>query len=162
ICWRNLDSGEELASLHAHSGPVLGLTLAPNGDLLASGGADSTVKVWDARGLGKPQVFLGHSDRGQSLAFFHHPQAIVSGGRDQTVRIWDIGSGKEVLVLASRGPAIEAVAVSPDDTLIATASGEAIRLWRPETGAEIAVLPGEGQALLSVAFSPDGRLLAGA
>src|SRR5262249_37175867 len=47
ICWRNLDSGEELASLHAHSGPVLGLTLAPNGDLLASGGADSTVKVWD-------------------------------------------------------------------------------------------------------------------
>lgn len=162
ICWRDLDSGEERDSLDAHAGPVFGLALAPQGDLLASGGADATVKVWDAYRSGKPQVFLGHGDRVQSVAFFHHRRAIVSGSRDGTARIWEIGSGKEILVMRGQGAAIEALAVSPDDKLVATVSGGAITLWQPETGAEISVLPREGWAFLGVAFSPNGRLLAGA
>jgi RNA polymerase sigma factor (sigma-70 family) len=162
ICWRDLDSGVERDSLHAHAGPVFGLALAPQGDLLATGGADGSVKVWHAHRLGEPQVFLGHADRVQSVAFFHHRRAVVSGSRDGTARIWDIGSGNEILVLRGDGAAIEALAVSLDDRLIATASGDAIRLWQPETGGEIAVLPGEGRTFLSVAFSPNGGLLAGA
>jgi RNA polymerase sigma factor (sigma-70 family) len=173
ICWRDLDSGEQRRSLPAHAGPVFGLALAPEGDLLATGGADATVKVWDAHGSGEPQVFLGHRDHVQSVAFFRHRRAVVSGSRDGTARIWDIGSGKEVLVLKGNGAAIEALAVAPDDALIATASSDAIRLWPipaaspPRQGAaaevaEIAILPGEGRAFLSVAFSPNGRWLAGA
>lgn len=174
VCWRDLETGEERASLNAHAGAVLSLVLRKQGDLLASGGADAQVKVWDARGLGKPQVFLGHGDRVQSVAFFHHRQAIVSGSRDETARIWDISTGKEVLQLPCKGDANLAVAVSPDDKLIATASGNAIRLWDAENGAEVAPLTsgpsplvrrgekGAARTFLHVAFSPDGQLLAGA
>jgi RNA polymerase sigma factor (sigma-70 family) len=161
ILWRDLGSGEERASLDAHAGAVLGLALAPQGDLLASCGADGTVKVWDAQGLGKPQIFGGHADRVQSVAFLHHRRGVVSGSRDKSVRIWDIGRGQETSLLKSPA-AIEAVAVSPDDTLVAAASGAAIRLWHAETGAEIAVLSIEGRTFFSVAFSPEGRLLAAA
>jgi eukaryotic-like serine/threonine-protein kinase len=65
---------------------------------------------------------------------------------------------------------VYALAFSPDDRLLATASSESVndnkdfvsevKLWDAQTGALKQTLPEESGGVLSVAFSPDGRLIA--
>ena len=54
--WRlwDLVTGEELRRLEGHTGWILSVAFAPEGGLLASGGADGTVRLWDPA-TGHPQ-----------------------------------------------------------------------------------------------------------
>jgi WD40 repeat protein len=56
---------------------------------------------------------------------------------------------------------VNAVAFSPDGTLLATASYDGTaRIWDPATGTTRATLQGHTGPVNAVAFSPDGALLA--
>ena len=59
--------------------------------------------------------------------------------------------------------AVEAVAFSPDGTLLASASNdETVRLWNTGTGQEVRKIEGHSDKVGAVAFSWDGSLLASA
>jgi WD40 repeat protein len=45
-------TGQEMAVLRGHSGPVIGLVFVPGGPYLATAGWDQVVKVWDLGPLG--------------------------------------------------------------------------------------------------------------
>src|SRR5947209_8567572 len=47
VCWFWLRRGPELATLQGHRGMVRSLALSPDGALLASGGEDCQIRVWD-------------------------------------------------------------------------------------------------------------------
>jgi WD40 repeat protein len=47
-------SGKEVAKLDGHRGPVRSLAFSPDGKILASGSTDTTVLLWDVRGLNPP------------------------------------------------------------------------------------------------------------
>jgi WD40 repeat protein len=56
--------------------------------LLASGGNDNTIKVWDlARGKEK-QELDGHSYDVESVVFSRDGQWIASGSGDHTIKLW--------------------------------------------------------------------------
>jgi WD40 repeat protein len=58
---------------------------------------------------------------------------------------------------------MNAVAFSPDSSLLASASNdETVRLWNAGTGQEVQKLEGHTRSVNAVAFSPDGSLLASA
>jgi WD40 repeat protein len=52
ICAWEMESGAERVAPAAHTAPLGGLALRPNGDLAATGAHDGTVRVWDLAGLG--------------------------------------------------------------------------------------------------------------
>lgn len=86
-----------------------------------------------------PCVFRSHPHRrvitiaiANSCAF-ECPAAgskLVSASRDCTARVWNLATGMAESILKGHDDYISAAAWSPDDSLIATASGDhTVRLW---------------------------------
>jgi WD40 repeat protein len=66
----------------------------PPDPTVASGGLDSTVKVWDARSGICLHTFRGHQDKVRRLQFVRLPEGLhlVSASSDQTVKFWPLAS----------------------------------------------------------------------
>lgn len=99
--------------------------------------------------------FIGHHGVIRSVAFTSDGTRVLSGS-DTTIRLWNVATRKPI------GEPVTSIAVSPDDTLIASASEDStVRLWDVKTGAPIGLpLEGHSAMVLSVAFSPDGTKIA--
>jgi WD40 repeat protein len=94
------------------------------------------------------------------LAFSRQGKYLALGGKQLTV--WDTITWEEVW---TRPTGSDAVAFSPDERLLASASPNPsflVRVWDVATGQERHTLPGHSWGILEVAFSPDGRTLASA
>jgi len=66
-----------------------------------------------------------------------------------------------VWIRGGHSSAVESVAFSPDNTLVASGSGDGtVKLWRVSDGVLIRTLVGHTDLVYSVAFSPDGRMIA--
>ena len=147
--------------LDRQHGTVVAFSL--DGRLLATGGADSTVQLWDATTLEPVMKLTGHDGVVNAVAF-SQDGTVASAGNDRTVRLWDPITGELVRVLAGHGNAVLAVAFSPDGTLLASASADrTVQLWDPATGEPIGdPLTDHTGPVTAVAFSPDGTQLASA
>ncbi|KAH8743408.1 WD40-repeat-containing domain protein [Diaporthe sp. PMI_573] len=64
-----------------------------DGQRLASGSGDNTVKVWDAATGAYMQTLEGHGLPVTSAAFSADGQRLASGSHDKTVKVWDVATG---------------------------------------------------------------------
>ncbi|MFM6026615.1 MAG: hypothetical protein ACKPER_27480, partial [Dolichospermum sp.] len=71
--------GNLLQTLTGHSSGVLSLAYSPDGQTLASGSDDKTIKLWNTRTGNLLQTLTGHSDSVLSLAYSPDGQTLASG-----------------------------------------------------------------------------------
>jgi len=74
-----------------HQGAVNSLVFSPDGQMLASAGADQTIILWDVASqlpLGKP--LKAHTSSVESLAFSPDGKFLASAGSNGTVFLWDV------------------------------------------------------------------------
>ncbi|KAH0831111.1 quinon protein alcohol dehydrogenase-like superfamily [Lanmaoa asiatica] len=93
-----------VATLQGHTGEVCGLRWSPGGEVLASGGNDNVVNLWDGRGgdvgsgaaRGTPKwTKRNHTAAVKALAFSPWSPLLASGGgtSDTCIHIWNINTG---------------------------------------------------------------------
>ena len=73
---------------HADSGAV---AVSPDGNTVASGSFDTTIKLWDESTGALLQTWTGHADWVNSVAFSPDGNTVVSGSSDNTIKLWDDG-----------------------------------------------------------------------
>ncbi|URD77497.1 WD domain, G-beta repeat [Musa troglodytarum] len=88
------------SKLRAHTGEVCGLKWSCGGDLLASGGNDNLVHVWESSKMGSSKYLhrlTDHRAAVRALAWCpFQPKTLASGGgtADQCIKIWNAQTGR--------------------------------------------------------------------
>ncbi|GMG08914.1 unnamed protein product [Aspergillus oryzae] len=150
-----------LQTHEGHSSSVLSVAFSPDGQTIASGSSDTTIKLWDAKTGMELQTFKGHSSSVLSVAFSPDGQTIASGSSDKTIKLWDAKTDTELQTFKGHSDGVRSVAFSPDGQTIASGSYDrTIKLWDPKTGTELQTFKGHSDGVRSVAFSPDGQTIA--
>lgn len=170
--WARTPRGLERTILEGHADAVLGVCPVPVGEqsLLASAGADGTVRLWDPATGQTEHVFVGHAGSVRSVCAVPvgNDALVASAGEDGTIRLWDPGSDGVTLILNKHTDWVRAVCAVPVDGQHLVASGSddrTVRLWDPVTGQLVRVLVGHAgwvTALCPVPLQPGGALLASA
>ena len=158
---------QERAVLTGHTDGVLSVAFSPDGQTLASGSRDDTVRLWDVA-TGTLQQTLTHTGSVPSVAFSPDGQTLASAvdGWTGTIYLWDVATGVLQYTLPSHKGGLSSVAFSPDGQTLASVGGwdALVSLWDVATGTFQQTLVGHTYLTFvrSVAFSPDGSMLAGA
>jgi eukaryotic-like serine/threonine-protein kinase len=142
---------------------IASVAFSPDGQRLASGSYDRTVKIWDALTGNELFSLIGHTSVVESVAFSPNGQRLASGSWDKTVKVWDSATGKELFSLKSFASAVYCVTFSPDGQRLASGSGDGkVKIWDSATDKELFSLKGHTGPVYSVSFSADGQRLASA
>lgn len=127
------------------------IAFSPDGKFLATGGADSGVRVWNAA-TGERTFFLfAHTNPVVSMAWSPDSSVLATGSADQTIRIWrvqtTVGSGSLAATLPGDTNTVDALAFTPDGTdLVSGSADRSVRVWLATPDEELRLLgsaPGE-------------------
>lgn len=149
------------AQLRGHGGPVRALAISPDGSRAISGSFDTSAIRWSLARNAAEQVMRFHNDAVNAVAWLKGGR-LATAGADGHIAIWKEGQAQPDKVLDGHGGPVAALTVSPDGTLLASASWDhTVRLW-PLAGGTPRVLEGHAQNVNGVAFTPDGSALVSA
>ena len=152
----------------AHSGWVTGLAFSPDGQRLASGSSDQSVKLWNVSTGQDVTTIASKIKEVQALALSRDGHWLAAEDSSRLVTLWDVGTGREVRTFSPKKPSggtgsswVYSIAFSPDGRSLASGvDDKTIRLWEVGTGQTIRDLTADHRSVIYVAFSPNGRWLA--
>ncbi|MGZ4765923.1 MAG: WD40 repeat domain-containing protein [Ilumatobacteraceae bacterium] len=126
-----------------HNGAVNALDFNTAGTVLASGGADKTIRLWDpATGQPVGGPLTGHTSAITDVEFRDFGTQLVSASNDGTVRVWDTATGQQVAGPLEADRLIDATYFYDSRThrsveLVTIGEDGFIRLWDAVTGQSI-------------------------
>ncbi len=146
-----------------HGASVYAVAFSPDGKLLASGGDNNTVKIWNVDSGDVYGNFTGHNKEVMSVKFSPDGKLLASACLDGFVRVWDVSTKRRGLTFPHSGW-VKSVAFSPDAQILASGGGDregSIKLWdvNSSNNNHIMTFPGHTGIVESIEFSPDGQLL---
>lgn len=152
-----IESGELIFDINAHSSWVTTVTFSPNGAYIISGGSDDKVKIWQSSG---ELMFTcsGHTGDITSVKVSPDNQFVISSSKDDLIKIWDIQSGIESRTLSGHENNVNGIDVSPDGKYIVSVSTDATnKIWQLATGDLLSTFGLiDSGAVNTVAWSPVG------
>ena len=152
-----------IGSLVGHTDSVSSVVVSHDGRFAATGGVDTSVRLWDLETSLEIRQFHGHLKAVPSVAFSPDGQWLASSSYDSSIRLWDRATGEQVRVLNGHEGLVHSVAFSPDGKYLASGGLDGtVRLWDVATGNCERFFRGHSGLVRCVAFSDDGMRIASA
>ncbi|HJT37028.1 MAG TPA: hypothetical protein VJ818_01280, partial [Actinomycetota bacterium] len=163
--WRVGDTTHALRTIHYSHGNGIA-TISPDDRMLAVGGLDGSVSLFDLA-TGTERLMNGRHDAAVDwVAFSPNGRTLVTTGDDSLVLVWDVRTGALLETLRGHNGRIPQVSFAPDGKTIYTASLDgSIMIWDisgSDRLGDVYRVDGGGVDFIQsmVAKSPDGRMLA--
>ncbi|MEP0885839.1 AAA-like domain-containing protein [Trichocoleus sp. ST-U3] len=157
----------EFNRLSGHPSPVLAVDASPDGQLIATGGGDQTVKLW------QPDGTLLHTlehtiSSVYALRFSPNSQRLVTSSVDGNIYLWS-REGKLLKIFQGHSAAIWDIefALLVDSSgakrpaIVSTSADNTVKLWQPD-GTLLRTLSGHTSEVFEVAVSYSGDVIASA
>ena len=116
-------SNAPLQIFYGHEIEVHTVAFSTDGTRIASGSADTTIRLWDVVRGAHLNTLTGHSGSVNSVVFSPSGVHITSGSDDESVRVWKTRNGEHRRRQFSRG-SVTSVAYSPNGKHIASGHSE--------------------------------------
>lgn len=148
--------------LLAHTQEVCGLKWSPDHQMLASGGNDNKLFVWNTSSSVPVHRHNDHKAAVKAIAWSPHQHGtLASGGgtADRTIRFWNTLTG-QLLQWVDTGSQVCNLAWSKGANELVSTHGYSqnqIIIWRYPSLAQVAKLMGHTTRVLYLAMSPDGQ-----
>jgi RNA polymerase sigma factor (sigma-70 family) len=162
-------TGKKLDGFGRAKGTGSCAAFSPDGKVLALGGADQRVHLWDWKARKEILQTRRHPDRIRWLAFAPDGQTLASVGDASPIHLWDPSNGQPKIALVGHQERLLSVAYTPDGRMIVTCAWDSTaRVWDARTGQEIRQLDvtlktetgnesRDPEMLGKVVVSPDGK-----
>ncbi len=170
--------------LRGHAGGIVDLALHPDGLHLISISTEPAIFIWSlktgrkvdeiaprGKTVDRDTSVFNFSRRVESIAFGPEgktvAEAAIQGGKG-VVQVWDFETRKLVRTLAADARNVRAIAIAPDQKLLAAnmrdgqRTDHKISLFDLTSGRTVGELRGDRLAATKLAFSPDGKTLVSA
>ena len=114
-----------------HKDSLYCAALSPDGKILATGGYDNAIKLWNVASGKELRTLDGHNGAVFELAFRPDGKVLASASGDRTVKLWNVATGERLDTLKESHKELYSLAFSPDGTRLAAAGVDnRIRVWQ--------------------------------
>ena len=97
----SIDAGEDESSA---KGSVYALSV--RGSIMASGGPESIVRLWDPKSGKRITKFVGHTDNVRDILITQDGDTIMTASSDQTVKVWSMTAGRCMYTLTMHNDSV--------------------------------------------------------
>ncbi|MBW4515807.1 MAG: hypothetical protein KME11_11330 [Timaviella obliquedivisa GSE-PSE-MK23-08B] len=160
-----------------HEGRAWSVAFSPVGQLMASGGDDQTIRLWNVNTGRCLKVLQERSGQVRRVLFSPQGNLLATNSNDNTVKLWDVtslypqplgeklseqrssSSVSRLRTLQGHHQRVYGIAFSPDGQQLITGSeDQTVRLWETSTGECLRVLSGHDRFVLTVAYLTGKKL----
>jgi WD40 repeat protein len=147
--------------LEGHTDIVTSVAITPDEKYVITGGADKTVRLWDATTGKEIRQFTGHTGKVTGVATISDEDGtyIFSSSDDGTVREWDLEKGTEIGQLIGHTGPVTSVR-SNGVIVVTTGADKTVRVWDAFKRTQYKVLTGHSDVVTCADISYGGRFVA--
>jgi WD40 repeat protein len=121
-------------SFQGQSDTITTMSISPDGNIIASGSKDESVKLTFLNNLGKTVIINAHKSPISKVVFSPSGKLLATASTDGAIKVWDSNSGELIKNLVPHKAAVNSLIFGTDDSVLYSSSDDGtIRAYDTET-----------------------------
>jgi pre-mRNA-processing factor 19 len=160
----NRESGKILSTMSAHQKPINQVLFHPTLDVLFTGSADRTARVWALNEKGEYKtghVLKTHNDEVTGISLQATGDYLATSSLDKTWAFYDISTGSCLVQSDPLDAALTCISFHPDGLILGTGTSDnVVKIWDVKSQQVAASVTGHNGKITGLSFSENGYYLA--